>query len=47
VARDHALRPDGEAEKFDGAMRAKQHAHGEPCRAVAVNGGKDDEKRQF
>src|SRR5205085_11401351 len=35
VARYHALRPDGEAEDFDGAVRPEEHAHGEPSRAVA------------
>jgi hypothetical protein len=28
-------------------VRAKEHTHGEPRRAVAVDGGEDDEKQQL
>jgi hypothetical protein len=47
VARDHPLRPDGEAEEFHGLVRPEEHPHREPCRAVAVEGGDDDDDEEF
>ena len=37
MARDHALRPDGDAEQFLRAVRMKQHPDRQPRRAKTVN----------
>ena len=44
VSRNHSLRPDGDAEKFYRLVRMKQHPDRQPRRAIAVNGGDDDNR---
>jgi hypothetical protein len=39
MARDHPLRPDGDAEKFDGLVRMKQHPDRQPRCTVTMNSG--------
>ena len=44
MARDHSLRPDGETQEFDRLVRMKQHPNRQPRRAIAVQGGDDDDR---
>ncbi len=44
VPRNHALRPDGDAEKFHRLVRMKQHPDRQPRRAKAVNRSDDDDR---
>ena len=43
MARNHSLRPDGDAKKLNRVIRMEEHPYREPRRAVAVNGGDDDD----
>src|SRR6266478_2995372 len=41
---NHSLRPDRDTEEFDRLVRMKQHPNRQPSRAIAVQGGDDDDR---
>ena len=43
MTRNHSLRPDGDAEKFNWFVRMEEHPDCQPRRAIAMNGGNDDD----
>ena len=43
MAGNHALWPDSDAEEFYRFVWMKEHPNRQPCRAVSVNGGDDND----